>query len=211
MFTARAAAFGALLMSASWVHAADTKPAIVFDMSGKFDKSFNEGVANGAERFKKETGVAYAEFEITNETQFEQAHRRFAQRGHDLIVAVGFNQGVPVETVAKEFPAVHFTIIDAAVKLANVQSVLFKEQEGSFLVGIAAAMASKTGKVGFVGGMDIPLIRRFACGYVQGAKFANPNVEVIQNMTGTTPAAWNDPARGGELAKGQFDRGVDVV
>jgi basic membrane protein A len=89
--------------------------------------------------------------------------------------------------------------------------VLFKEQEGSFLVGIAAAMASKTGKVGFVGGMDIPLIRRFACGYVQGAKFANPSVEVIQNMTGTTPAAWNDPARGGELAKGQFDRGVDVV
>ena len=212
MFIARAAAaFGAVLMSASLVHAADTKPAIVFDMGGKFDKSFNEGVANGAERFKKETGIAYAEFEITNETQFEQAHRRFAQRGHDLIIAVGFNQGVPVETVAKEFPAVHFTIIDAAVKLPNVQSVLFKEQEGSFLVGIAAAMASKTGKVGFVGGMDIPLIRRFACGYVQGAKFANPSVEVIQNMTGTTPAAWNDPARGGELAKGQFDRGVDVV
>jgi basic membrane protein A len=92
-----------------------------------------------------------------------------------------------------------------------VQSVLFKEQEGSFLVGIAAAMASKTGKIGFVGGMDVPLIRRFACGYVRGAKYANPNIEVIQNMTGTTPAAWNDPARGGELAKGQFDRGVDVV
>jgi basic membrane protein A and related proteins len=97
------------------------------------------------------------------------------------------------------------------VKLPNVQSVLFKEHEGSFLVGVAAAMASKTGKVGFVGGMDIPLIRRFACGYVQGAKFANPAIEVIENMTGTTPAAWNDPARGGELAKGQFDRGVDVV
>jgi basic membrane protein A and related proteins len=113
--------------------------------------------------------------------------------------------------VAKEFPALHFTVIDSAVKLPNVQSVLFKEHEGSFLVGIAAAMASKTGKVGFVGGMDIPLIRRFACGYVQGAKFANPSIEVIQNMTGTTPAAWNDPARGGELAKGQFDRGVDVV
>jgi basic membrane protein A len=116
-----------------------------------------------------------------------------------------------VETVAKEFPTVRFTIIDSVVKLPNVQSVLFKEQEGSFLVGMAAAMASKTGKVGFVGGMDIPLIRRFACGYAQGAKFAHPSVEVIQNMTGTTPAAWNDPARGGELAKGQFDRGVDVV
>jgi basic membrane protein A len=211
MFVARAAAFGAALLSATLVQAADTRPAIVFDLGGKFDKSFNEGVANGAERFKKETGITYAEFEPSNETQFEQADRRFAQRGQDLIIAVGFNQGVPVEAVAREFPAVHFTVIDSVVKLPNVQSVLFKEQEGSFLVGIAAAMASKTGKVGFVGGMDIPLIRRFACGYVQGAKYANPAIEVIQNMTGTTPAAWNDPARGGELAKGQFDRGVDVV
>src|ERR1700733_13359944 len=211
MFVARAAAFGAALLSATLVQAADTRPAIVFDLGGKFDKSFNEGVANGAERFKKETGITYAEFEPSNETQFEQADRRFAQRGQDLIIAVGFNQGVPVEAVAREFPAVHFTVIDSVVKLPNVQSVLFKEQEGSFLVGIAAAMASKTGKVGFVGGMDIPLIRRFACGYVQGAKYANPAIEVIQNMTGTTPAAWNDPARGGEFAEGQFDRGVDVV
>ena len=212
MLIARAAtAFAALLLSATLVQAADTKPAIVFDTGGKFDKSFNEGVANGAERFKKETGIDPIEFEATNDTQFEQAHRRFAQRGSDLIIGVGFDQGVPVEAVAKEFPAVHFTIIDAVVKQPNVQSVLFKEQEGSFLVGIAAAMASETGKIGFVGGMDIPLIRRFACGYVQGAKYANPNIEVIQNMTGTTPAAWNDPARGGELAKGQFDRGVDVV
>ena len=211
MSVARAAAFGAVLLSATLVEAADIKPAIVFDTGGKFDKSFNEGVANGAERFKKETGIAPAEFEVANETQIEQAHRRFAQRGHDLIIAVGFSQGVAVETVAKEFPTVRFTIIDSVVKLPNVQSVLFKEQEGSFLVGMAAAMASKTGKVGFVGGMDIPLIRRFACGYAQGAKFVHPSVEVIQNMTGTTPAAWNDPARGGELAKGQFDRGVNVV
>ena len=97
------------------------------------------------------------------------------------------------------------------VKLPNVQSVVFKEQEGSFLVGMLAAMASKSGKVGFVGGMDIPLIRRFQCGYEQGIKYVNPNAELIANMTGTTPAAWNDPGRGAELAKGQFDRGVDVV
>src|SRR6201987_830763 len=212
MLIARATVtFAAVLLSATLVQAADTKPAIVFDTGGKFDKSFNEGVANGAERFEKETGIAPAEFEIANETQIEQAHRRFAQRGYDLIIAVGFSQGVAVETVAKEFPTVRFTIIDSVVKLPNVQSVLFKEQEGSFLVGMAAAMASKSGRVGFVGGMDIPLIRRFACGYAQGAKFANPNVEVIQNMTGTTPSAWNDPGRGGELAKAQFDRGVDVV
>ena len=92
-----------------------------------------------------------------------------------------------------------------------MQSIVFKEHEGSFLVGMAAAMASKTGKVGFVGGMDIPLIRKFALGYEEGAKYVNPKIEIFQNMTGTTPAAWNDPTRGGELARSQFDRGADVV
>ena len=116
-----------------------------------------------------------------------------------------------LEKVAKEFPNIHFTIIDSVVDLPNVQSVVFKEQEGSFLVGVLAALASKSGKVGFVGGMDIPLIRRFQCGFEQGIKYANPKAELIANMTGTTPAAWNDPGRGAELAKGQFDRGVDVV
>ena len=204
-------ALAGFVLGISGAAAADIKPAVVFDIGGKFDKSFNEGVYNGAEKFKTETKQAYAEFEVTNETQFEQAHRRFAQRGQDPIVGVGFNQANPVEKVAKEFPKVRFTIIDGVVKLPNVQSVLFKEHEGSFLVGLLAIMASKTGKVGFVGGMDIPLIRRFACGYEQGVKFGNPKGELIQNMTGTTPAAWNDPARGGELAKGQFDRGVDVI
>jgi basic membrane protein A len=97
------------------------------------------------------------------------------------------------------------------VGLPNVQSIVFKEHEGSFLVGVLAALASKSGKIGFVGGMDIPLIRRFQCGFEQGIKWANPKAELIANMTGTTPAAWNDPGRGAELAKGQFDRGVDVV
>jgi basic membrane protein A and related proteins len=207
------AAFAAVgvFLCASVGSAADVKPAVVYDIGGKFDKSFNEGVHVGAEKFKAETKLNYADFEVTNETQFEQAHRRFAQRGQDPIVGVGFNQANPVEKVAKEFPNVRFTLIDGVVKLPNVQSVLFKEHEGSFLVGLLAAMASKTGKVGFVGGMDIPLIRKFACGFEQGIKYANPKAELIQNMTGTTPAAWNDPARGGELAKGQFDRGVDVI
>jgi basic membrane protein A len=187
------------------------KPAIVYSTGGKFDKSFNEGVSTGAEKFKTETKIGVAEFEPSNETQFEQAHRRFAQRGYDPIVAVGFSQGVALEKVAKEFPSTHFTLIDSVVDLPNVQSVTFKEHEGSFLVGVAAALASKTGKIGFVGGMDIPLIRRFQCGYEQGIKYANPKAELIANMTGTTPAAWNDPGRGAELAKGQFDRGVDVV
>jgi basic membrane protein A len=187
------------------------KPAVIYSTGGKFDKSFNEGVSTGVEKFKKETSSAVAEFEPANETQFEQAQRRFAQRGQDPIIAVGFSQATALTKVAKEFPNVHFTIIDSVVDLPNVQSIVFKEQEGSFLVGMLAAMASQSGKVGFVGGMDIPLVRRFQCGFEQGIKYANPKAELVSNMTGTTPAAWNDPGRGAELAKGQFDRGVDVV
>jgi basic membrane protein A len=186
-------------------------PAVVFDMGGKFDKSFNEAAYAGAERFKKESGVAYREFEVTNESQREQALRNMARRGANMIIAIGFAQATPLEKVANEFKHARFTIIDAVVDLPNVQSVVFKEHEGSFLVGMAAALASKTGKVGFIGGMDIPLIRKFALGYVEGAKYINPAAEVLQNMTGTTPAAWNDPTKGGELARSQFDRGADVI
>ena len=189
----------------------DFKPAVIFDTGGKFDKSFNEAAYNGAEKFKKETGIGYAEFEITNDTQREQALRKLAQRGATIIVGTGFAQAPAMKTVAAEFPKVKFVIIDDVVDLPNVQSVVFKEHEGSFLVGVLAAMASKTGKVGFVGGMDIPLIRKFECGYAQGVKYARPDAQVFDNMTGTTPAAWNDPTKGGELAKSQFDRGADVV
>ncbi len=191
--------------------AADIQPAVVYDLGGKFDKSFNEGVVDGANAFKKETGIEYRDFEIQNDSQREQALRNFARRGNDPILAVGFSQAAAVEKVAKEFPAIRFAIIDKVVNVPNVQSIVFKEQEGSFIVGMLATMAAKSGKVGFVGGMDIPLIRRFACGYVQGARHANANVEVFQNMTGTTGAAWSDPVKGGELAKSQFDRGADVV
>ena len=189
----------------------DFSPAIVFDMGGKFDKSFNEAAYNGAERFKSESGVTYREFEVTNPSQREQAMRNMARRGATVIIAMGFAQAAAVETVAKEFPDIKFTLIDMVVDLPNVQSVIFKEHEGSFLVGMAAALASKTGKVGFIGGMDIPLIRKFALGYVEGAKYVNADIEVYQNMTGTTPSAWNDPTKGGELARSQFDRGADVV
>ncbi|MGH8429145.1 MAG: BMP family ABC transporter substrate-binding protein, partial [Solimonas sp.] len=211
-----AALFAAGTLAASAVaqtatQPAAVKPAIVYSTGGKFDKSFNEGVSKGAEKFKQETGTAIAEFEPTNETQFEQAHRRFAQRSQDPLIAVGFSQAVALEKVAKEFPNIHFTLIDSVVDLPNVQSIVFKEHEGSFLVGVLAALASKSGKIGFVGGMDIPLIRRFQCGFEQGIKYANPKAELVANMTGTTPAAWNDPGRGAEIAKGQFDRGVDVV
>ncbi len=191
--------------------AASAEPAVIYDMGGKFDKSFNQAGYAGAERWKKETGKPYMEFEISNPAQREQAARRMAERGADPIVAIGFSQGSAIEKVAKDMPKTRFVIIDAVVNLPNVQSITFKEQEGSFLVGMMAALASKTGKVGFVGGMDIPLIRRFQCGFEQGAKYANPRASVVANMTGTTPGAWNDPARGAELAKSQFASGVDVI
>jgi len=200
----------ALCMSAAVSVAADIKPGIIYDLGGKFDKSFNEGVYNGAEKFKKEFGIEYRGFEIAD-SQREQAMRNFARRGIDPILAVGFSQAAAVEKVAKEFPKVRFAIIDMVVDLPNVQSIVFKEHEGSFLVGILAAMSAKSGKVGFVGGMDIPLIRKFACGYVGGVKHVNAKMDVFQNMTGSTGAAWSDPVKGGELAKSQFDRGADVV
>ena len=203
-------AAGILLLVAA-AAAAQIKPAVVFDMGGKFDKSFNEGIYNGVERFRMETGISYAEFEVANEAQREQALRNFARRGYDPIIAVGFGQAPALEKVAAEYPDTNFSIIDMVVDLPNVQSIVFKEHEGSFLVGMIAALASETGRVGFVGGMDIPLIRKFACGYEQGVKHVNPGAEVYQNMTGTTPAAWNDPVKGAELAKSQFDRGADVV
>jgi basic membrane protein A and related proteins len=191
--------------------AAAGQPAVIFDMGGKFDKSFNEAAYNGAEQWKKESGKQYLEFEVTNPSQREQAIRRMAEKGANPIIGIGFSQGEALEKVAKEFPKLNFAIVDFVVNQPNVQSLVFKEQEGSFLVGMLAAQASKTGKVGFVGGMDIPLIRRFQCGYEQGAKFANAKVTTYANMTGTTGAAWNDPARGGELTKAQFAKGADVV
>ena len=209
LIVAALAAIG--IAAGGMAQAEDFTPAVVFDMGGKFDKSFNEAAFNGAEKFKADTGVQYREFEVTNPSMREQALRNMARRGAQVVVAMGFAQAAAVETVAQEFPETKFTLIDMVVDLPNVQSVIFKEHEGSFLVGMAAAMASQTGKVGFVGGMDIPLIRKFALGYVEGAKHVNPDIEIFQNMTGTTPAAWNDPTKGGELARSQFDRGADVV
>jgi basic membrane protein A len=188
----------------------EIKPGLLFDLGGKFDKSFNEASFGGAEKFKEETGIEYVEFEISNDAQREQALRRFAEDGRNPIVMAGFSWAASLEKVAADFPETSFTIIDMVVDKPNVRSVVYKEHEGSYLVGVMAAMASQSKKVGFVGGMDIPLIRKFGCGYVGGAKAAGAT-DVIQNMTGDTPAAWNDPTKGGEIAKSQIDQGADVV
>ncbi len=201
----------AALCAATGAAAADPKLGIVYDAGGKFDKSFNQSAYEGAERFKKETGIKYIEVQASSDTQAEQVLRGLARKKLDLIAAIGFSQTQAVQKVAAEFPGVRFVLVDGDAKGANVNSILFKEEEGSYLVGVAAAMASKSKKIGFIGGMDIPLIRAFSCGYVQGAKSVNPKIEMMQNMVGTTSAAWNDPAKGGELARAQFDRGVDVV
>ena len=191
--------------------AALADPAIIFDLGGKFDKSFNEAAFNGAERWKTDTGGTYKELEMQSEAQREQALRRLAEAGANPIVMTGFAFGDVLNKVAPDFPDTRFAIIDMVVEQPNVKSVVFNEHEGSYLVGMLAAMASKTGTVGFVGGMDIPLIRKFGCGYAQGVLAVNPEAKVILNMTGTTPAAWNDPVKGAELAKAQKAQSADVI
>ncbi|MDM7852229.1 BMP family lipoprotein [Pseudochrobactrum kiredjianiae] len=201
----------AATLSVSAAYAAELKPAVVYDFGGKFDKSFNEAAYNGAAKYKADHGTNYREFEIQNDAQREQALRKFAQDGNSPVVIAGFSAVSAIEKVSKEFPDTKFVIIDAIVEGPNVRSVVFKEEEGGYLVGLLAAMASKTGTVSFVGGMDVPLIRRFYCGYAIGAIEGKKGTKVLNNWTGDTPAAWNDPAKGSEIAKAQMDQGSDVI
>jgi basic membrane protein A len=204
--TVAAAVFGA---SASF--AADFEPVLLYDIGGKFDKSFNEAAYVGADRFSKESGASFKDFEPSSETQYEQALKRFARRKADLIVAVGVGYSVAVRNVASQYPDVKFTVIDAIIDLPNVQSITFKENEGSFLVGMIAAMKTESNTVGFIGGMDIPLIRRFEHGYQEGINYIRGDVKLIENYVGTTPSAWNDPIKAAEMARGQFARGADII
>lgn len=202
-----------LLAAWGWGLAAPAlaQPALIFELGGKNDKSFGQAAWEGAERWRKQMGKPYLEFEIANAAQREQAARRFAQRGANPIVGVGFPQASSIEAVARDFPSTRFAIVDSVVALPNVQSFVYREHEGAFLVGLLGALASKSGKLGFVGGQDIPLVRKVLCGYEQGAKFANPNVQVLWAMSGTTNAAWTDPARGAELTRTQAAQGADVI
>ena len=199
----------ALALSAG---AALANPGLIIDLGGKFDKSFNEAAYNGAQRWAEETGGTFSETELQSEAQREQNMRKMAERGANPIVVLGFANASTIEKVAPDYPDTKFAIIDVNwLDIPNVRQIAFSEHEGSYLVGMMAAMASQSGTVSFVGGMDIPLISRFACGYVQGVKAVNPDAVVIQNMTGTTPAAWNDPVKGAEITRGQIDQGSDVV
>jgi basic membrane protein A len=192
--------------------AALADPAVIFDLGGKFDKSFNEAAFQGAQRWADETGGSFREIELQNEAQREQALRRFAEAGSNPIVMAGFAFADALGKVAPDYPDTKFAVIDVNwLSMPNVRGIGFNEHEGSYLVGMLAAQTSKTGTVGFVGGMDIPLIRRFGCGFAQGVKAINADATIIANMTGTTPAAWNDPVKGSELTKAQISQGADVV
>ena len=196
---------------------------IVFDIGGKDDRSFNaaafDGVKcaetgkhpDGSPCDKPALGILLRDVEPGNPTSIEPAMRAFAERGYDLIIGVGFAQAPIMDVVAKDYPNLNFAIVDGASELPNVASLVFKEHQGSYLVGMIAARESKTGVLGFIGGLDIGLIHRFAVGYEEGAKSVNPNVRVIVNYVGVTDSAWNNPAKGKELALAQIGKGADII
>jgi basic membrane protein A and related proteins len=184
---------------------------IVFDIGGKDDRSFNAAAWEGVKRAAKDFPIVLRDIEPGNPTSIEPAMRAFAERKYDLIIGVGFAQAPIMEQVAKEYPNIQFAIVDGVSQLPNVASLIFKEHEGSYLVGILAAKASHTGTIGFIGGMDIGLIHRFATGYEEGAKSVNPNINVIRNYVGVTDSAWNNPGKGKEIAMAQISKGADVL
>jgi Uncharacterized ABC-type transport system, periplasmic component/surface lipoprotein len=203
---------GGVAMSALMAGAALADAALLYDGGGQFDKSFNEAAYNGAEVFASEGG-AYQDLDISGQgdAMREQALRQFASRGFSPIITPGFSWETALRTVAPEFPDSQFTIIDAVVDLPNVQSVVFKEHEGSYLVGVLAAMKSESGKVGVIPAFNFDLLESFACGYAQGAKSVNPDIQVLQTYVGTGFDAFNDPVKAAEVAKSQLDQGADVI
>ncbi|MBK7889494.1 MAG: BMP family ABC transporter substrate-binding protein [Bdellovibrionales bacterium] len=184
---------------------------LVLDKGGKDDRSFNTAAVVGSSQAAKEFGLTIKDVESPDDTAFEPALRTFAERGLPLVIAIGFGQADALKKVAPQFPNTKFAIVDAVVEGPNVASLMFEEQEGSFLVGYLAGLATKTNAVGFVGGMEVALIRRFLMAYEAGAKAANPKVKVLNNFVGITASAWANPTRGKELALSQINQGADVI
>ena len=184
---------------------------LVFDIGGKDDRSFNAAAWEGAKRAKEQLPIVLRDVEPGDPSSIEPAMRAFAERGYDLIIGVGFAQAEIMEQVAKDYPEIHFAIIDGVIDLPNTASLVFKEHEGSYLVGMIAGRTTKTDTIGFIGGMDIPLIHRFQKGYEEGAQAVNPDVRLITNYVGVTDAAWNNPGKGKELAVAQIGKGADVI
>lgn len=191
----------------------DAKPlkvGIVLSIGGLGDKSFNDSAYRGLEMAQKDLGIEFKYVEPASPSEDEGYLREYAEAGYDLVIATGFLMKDATEKVAKDFPDVKFALIDEVSALPNVASLLFAEDQGSFLVGALAAMMSKTGNVGFVGGMEIPLIQKFQKGYEMGAKYVNKDAKVgVLYTSGSNP--FNDPVRGKENALSLIKQGADVV
>ena len=188
-----------------------TRIGLVLDKGGKDDKSFNTSAYEGAKKAEKELGIELKYVEATDNNSLETLHRNFAQKKYDLVIGIGFAQTDAIKKVAALFPDTQFAIVDGEVTAKNVRSLLFEEHEGAFLMGAAAAMKSKSDVIGFIGGMDIPLIRRFQKGYDAGAKYVKPNITIIHNYIGVTGEAWNNPAKAKEMALSQVGQKADVI
>ena len=228
-FTKKSAALALALLFAGLCFSACSEPSvnaedngkikvgIVFDIGGKNDRSFNAAAWEGVKRAQKDFDITLRDVEPGNPTSIEPAMRAFAERNFDLIIGVGFAQGPIMEKVARDYPNIKFAIVDGVIldqdgnPLPNVASLVFREHEGSYLVGMIAASKSKTGKIGFIGGMDIPLIHKFETGYAEGAKSVDPDIKIYDNYIGVTDAAWNNPGKGKEIASNQLDNGADVI
>lgn len=200
-----------LVLFISQLALANLKVGLVLDKGGKDDKSFNTAAFEGASLAEKNLKIELKYVEATDINAIENLHRQFAQKKYDLIIGVGFAQASAVKKIATQFPQIKFAVIDGEVTAPNVRSLMFEEHQGSFVVGAIAAMKSKSNKIGFIGGMDIPLIRRFALGYQAGAKYINPKIEVIESFIGVTGEAWNNPAKAKELALAQISSGAEVI
>ncbi len=186
------------------------KVGIVLSIGGLGDKSFNDAAYRGLEMAKKDLGIEFNYVEPQSPAEDEQFLRQYAEAGYDVVFAIGFLMHDSCEKVAKEFPDVKFAIVDSVIELPNVASLTFKEHEGSFLVGAIAAMVSKTGSIGFIGGMDVPLIRKFQAGYEQGVHYVNPDAKIIALYT-TSSNPFNDPVKGKENTLTLLKQGCDVV
>ena len=184
---------------------------MAYDAGGKFDKSFNESAFTGAQRAVKDLKVSVSEFEPSDPSQAAQGIRNFAQNNFDLVVGVGFNNTPAITSVAKDYPQQKFAVVDDVPDGPNTVGLTFREQEGSYLVGYIAGRTTSTRVLGFVGGMDIPLIHKFDAGYTAGVKAACPSCKVISQYVGTTPSAWNDPAKAKEIATSQYSKGADII
>ena len=195
----------------------DVKVGMAYDVGGRGDQSFNDSAAAGLDQAVEEFGMESQESEASDgeaESAREERLRTFADAGYDPIIAVGFAYAASIGKVAEEYPDVHFAIIDdSSVEADNVASLVFAEEQGSFLVGAAAALKTETDQIGFVGGVETPLIQKFEAGYIAGAESMNPDIEVDVTYLTQVPdfSGFADPAKGKTAAAGMFDNGADIV